>query len=262
MNWRFAAAKAQGTSHLRDDLPCQDAYDCLIVPHGAANALLVTVSDGAGSASLGAAGAAHICATSSTLVSSGLDAAPAGEAWLRAHVEQVRASVLEEAARLERPPREFAATLLVAVLGPDWSAFAQVGDGAMVTSEPGTGEWSWLFWPQRGEYANTTSFLTDSNALDNLEVAFLKHGQQELAVFTDGLQHLVLDYAAQSVHSPFFERMIQPVRSSDADGEDVELCRGLEMYLRSDTVTQRADDDLTLVLASRLRAEDVCAPAS
>lgn len=260
MTWRFAAAKAQGTSHVRDDLPCQDAYACLTVPHGEATALVVAVSDGAGSAPEGAAGAAHICATLSALLAKGFKQAPVGEAWLREHVEQVRASLLDEALSLDLPPRQFAATLLFAVLGPDWSAFAQVGDGAIVTSEPGTGEWSWLFWPQRGEYANTTTFLTDASAMDNLEVAFLEHGQQELAVFTDGLQHLVLDYKAQTVHSPFFERMIQPVRSSAVDGEDVELSRGLATYLRSETVTSRADDDLTLVLASRLTAED-CAAA-
>lgn len=259
MTWRYAAAKAQGISHIRDELPCQDAYACLTVPHGEATALIVAVSDGAGTAPEGAAGAAHICTTLAGLVATGLEQAPAGEAWLRDHVEQVRASLLREALGLDLPPRHFAATLLLAVLGPDWSAFAQVGDGAIVTSEPGTGEWSWLFWPQRGEYANTTTFLTDSSAMDNLEVAFLEHGQQELAVFTDGLQHLVLDYAAQAVHSPFFERIIQPVRLSEADGEDVELSSGLARYLSSDTVTGRADDDLTLVLATKLPAEDCAA---
>lgn len=256
MTWRFAAAKAQGTSHVRDDLPCQDAYACLTVPHGEEAALVVAVSDGAGSASEGGAGAAYICATLSDLVSKGFDHAPVGETWLRDHIAHVRASLLEEAVRLGVAPRHLAATLLFAVLGPDWSAFAQVGDGAIVTSEPGTGEWSWLFWPQRGEYANTTTFLTDADAMDSLEVAFLRQGQPELAVFTDGLQHLVLDYAAQTVHSPFFEQMIQPVRSSGADGEDVELSCRLANYLRSGTVTSRADDDITLVLASRLLAAD------
>lgn len=230
MTWRFAAAKAQGTSHIRDGLPCQDAYACLTVPHAEATALVVTVSDGAGSASEGGAGAAHICATLSGFVTNGFEQAPAGEAWLRHLIEQVRQSLFEEALHLELPARELAATLLFAVLAPDWSAFAQVGDGAIVTSEPGTGEWSWLFWPQRGEYANTTTFLSDAGAMENLEVAFMEHGQQELAVFTDGLQHLVLDYAAQTVHSPFFELMIQPVRSSTVVGEDVELSRGLARY--------------------------------
>lgn len=260
MTWRFAAAKAQGTSHIREGLPCQDAYACLKVASGEGTALVVVVSDGAGSASEGGAGAAHICTTLSGYLTNGFEQTPAGEPWLRALIEQVRISLLEEALRLELPPRELAATLLFAVLSPDWSAFAQVGDGAIVTSEPGTGEWSWLFWPQRGEYANTTTFLSDATAMENLEVAFMEHGQQELAVFTDGLQHLVLDYASQTVHSPFFERIIQPVRSSAVNGEDIDLSRGLVRYLRSDTVTSRADDDLTLVLASRLPAED-CAAA-
>ncbi len=73
----------------------------------------------------------------------------------------------------------------------------------------------------------------------------------DLALFTDGLQHLVLDYAAHSVHSPFFEAMIEPVLRSTASGHDVALSHGLELYLTSSTVTARADDDLTLIMASR-----------
>ena len=35
--------------------------------------------------------------------------------------------------------------MLCAILAEDWSAFAQVGDGAIVTPEVGTKTWSWLF---------------------------------------------------------------------------------------------------------------------
>src|SRR5947207_12025637 len=42
-------------------------------------------------------------------------------------------------------------------------------DGVIVVSQDG-GEWGWVFWPQRGEYANTTRFLTDEDAVARLEV--------------------------------------------------------------------------------------------
>jgi Protein phosphatase 2C len=174
------------------------------------------------------------------------------ESWMKDVVLQTRQSLLAEAELLDVEPHDLAATMLCAILAEDWSAFAQVGDGAIVTPEVGTQSWSWLFWPQRGEYANSTVFLTDRIAVDRLEVGVLSTPQQEVALFTDGLQHLVLHYEEQTVHSSFFERMMSPIRSSGQDGEDLKLCSDLERYLGSPVVRSRSDDDLTLVLATKI----------
>jgi hypothetical protein len=252
--WRYAAAARAGTSHTREGLPCQDRYRCEVVDSTHGEVLLAVVSDGAGSASEGAQGANYVCQELSTQVRRrlpdvGQTAAPD---WLMECVAAVRDGLVLEANRLAVPVRQLASTLLCAVIAPQWSAFAQVGDGAIVTSEPGTGEWSWLFWPQRGEYANSTWFVTDPTVMERLEVEMIPHGQEEVAMFTDGLQHLVLHYGDQTVHSPFFERMMSPVRRSTAAGEDKELSTGLETYLGTPAVVSRADDDLTLVMASRV----------
>ncbi|MEO7194016.1 MAG: PP2C family serine/threonine-protein phosphatase [Pseudonocardiaceae bacterium] len=240
---------------MREDLPCQDAHRCEVVATPRGQVLIAVVSDGAGSASESARGAAYACNELLAQVErklSHLTPLPTTADWLKDSVASAREGLLAEADRLGLPPRELAATLLCAVLAEQWSAFAQVGDGAIVTPEVGTDSWAWLFWPQRGEYANTTSFLTDSTAMRMLQVDMLPHAQHEVAMFTDGLQHLLLHYEQQTVHSPFFERMLSPIRLSAADGEDRELSSGLAKYLGSPPVTSRADDDLTLVMASRL----------
>jgi len=253
--WRFAAATVAGASHVREGLPCQDAHRCEVVATPQGQVLIAVVSDGAGSASEGARGAAYVCNELVAQVQEQLPhltGAPTTTDWLRDSVARARNGLLAEADSLGLPPRELAATLLCAVLAEQWSVFAQVGDGAIVTSETGTDSWAWLFWPQRGEYANTPSFLTDPTAMQMLEVETLPHAQYEVAMFTDGLQHLLLHYEQQTVHSPFFERMLRPIRMSTSEGKDRELSAELAKYLRSTTVTSRADDDLTLVMASRL----------
>jgi hypothetical protein len=255
MTWRFAAAAIAGTSHVHEGLPCQDAYRCKVVATPQGQILIAVVSDGAGSASEGARGAAYVCNELLEQVQGKLPhlaSPPTTADWLQDSVVSVREGLLAEADCLGLPPRELAATLLCAVLAEQWSAFAQVGDGAIVTPEVGTDSWAWLFWPQRGEYANTTSFVTDPTAMQMLQVDTLPHAQHEVAMFTDGLQHLLLHYEQQTVHSPFFERMLRPIRLSTADGEDRELSAELAKYLSSTIVTSRADDDLTLVMASRL----------
>jgi Protein phosphatase 2C len=253
-DWRFTAASVVGVSHVRDGLPCQDAHRCEVAIGPGGPVLVAVVSDGAGSASEGGRGAAYICEQLCEQVQLRLaEFSPATAIdVLWDSVASTRDGLLAKAERLGLSARQLAATLLCAVLAEDCSAFAQIGDGAIVTPETGTDMWSWLFWPQRGEYANTTSFVTDPTAMESLQVDAIPHAQFEVALFTDGIQHLVLNYEKQTVHSPFFERMMGPVRRSTASGDDPTLSAQLETYLGSPTVTSRADDDLTLVMASRV----------
>jgi hypothetical protein len=250
MSWRYAAAKRAGTSHERSATPCQDAFECEIVPHQNGTALLVVVSDGAGSAAYGGEGASHVCTSMIAQVRSSLPPEQPPVDWLEECALRTRESLLAEAEQRDVKPRDMSATLLCAILTDSWSAFAQVGDGAIVTPEAGTKDWAWLFWPQRGEYANTTIFLTEPAAPERLEVGVLSHPQMEVALFTDGLQNLVLRYDDQAVHSPFFERMMNPLRVAVGEGVDEHLCLELERYLGSEPVSSRTDDDLTLVMAT------------
>jgi hypothetical protein len=107
-----------------------------------------------------------------------------------------------------------------------------------------------MFWPERGEYANTTRFLTDGDAPDHIRVAALPGTPTDIAIMTDGLQSLALDYASESVHEPFFRGMFQPLQGSSGSGELPALSASLGQFLSSDRVRSRADDDVSLILAT------------
>ena len=77
---------------------------------------------------------------------------------------------------------------------------AQIGDGAIVVDD---GELRPATWPAQGEYANSTHFLTDGDALDNVQCAVLGPVRR-IALFSDGLQALALHYASRAAHEPFF----------------------------------------------------------
>jgi hypothetical protein len=217
--------------------------------------LVLAVADGAGSAQAGAIG-------SRVAVGAIIEQA---QAWLADHdsvadldravmtewLSGAREQIAEQAAEANGDMRDYASTLLVAIIGPDAAVFAQLGDGAMVvrTSE---NEWSWIFWPQHGDYVNTTYFLTDDEALDRLDFAAVAHHIDEIALFTDGLERLLLDHKTRATHDPFFSRMFPPLRAVATEGLSEELSHHLAHYLTSSAVTSRTDDDVTLVLASRL----------
>ena len=67
-----------------------------------------------------------------------------------------------EASRRERlDPRAFSCTLLVALVDEGTAVFFQIGDGAIVYQAE-DGSYVPALWPQSGEYANCTWFLTDA----------------------------------------------------------------------------------------------------
>lgn len=253
--WRYAHASVAGTAHLRIGTACQDA--CVVRAFDTVDgpALVLAVSDGAGTARFGEVG-------SSTAVACVLECA---KAWFadRRGVSEITASVVHDwvsgireqiaeiAGSAEQSMRDYAATLMLAILGETHSAFAQLGDGAMVvlTDER---DWSWIFWPMHGEYANTTFFVTEDNALADLQFECRERAVHEIAGFTDGLEALVLDYKERTVFQPFFDRMLRPLRASSTEGEDHTLSRQLASYLGSPAISSRSDDDLSLVLATRV----------
>jgi hypothetical protein len=166
--------------------------------------------------------------------------------WL----EVVRSALGAEAETHAIDLRQLAATLLIAVVGDDRSIFVQIGDGALVTScstsEADVAEA--VFWPQNGEYANTTYFVTDRDVGELALFEAREKPYDGVAAFTDGVQALALDYHARAPHRPFFEAFFKKLRESS---EPDDLCVPFRQFLNSKQVNERTDDDKTLVIAVR-----------
>src|SRR6185437_980610 len=92
--------------------------------------------------------------------------------------------------------RQYACTLLVAIVSANQAVFWQVGDGAMCFRLDGEESFHYAFWPEKGDYANVTFFVTEPNAEEHLEFDITKGEIVELAVFSDGLERLALDFVA------------------------------------------------------------------
>lgn len=248
--WKIVAASTAGTSHLRVGTPCQDysLFTRTGVPGG--EAVVLTCSDGAGSATRAEIGARLACHEVLTSASAMLvDGRPvstvtpdvAGE-WY----ERARRRLSLEACITGVDLREYACTLLLAVADDRSAVFVQLGDGAIVFGH-GAG-YETACWPQSGEYANTTNFLTARDFREHLTVRTVAPGPDEVALLTDGLQPLALHYATHRVHAPFFDPMFDAL-SGEPDPD--RLKPPLAGFLTSRPVTDRTDDDTTLVLATR-----------
>jgi hypothetical protein len=208
--------------------------------------VIAACSDGAGSAELSHLGSRRaVDRFLKEAVRSLGDVAPEREA-IEAWVDAARATVLEEASAQGVQPRQLACTLLGAVAGDAWTAYVQIGDGVIVFD--GETGYELAFWPANGEYANTTRFLTDEDYRAHLRIEIVPWQVDEIALLTDGLQMLALDFAQARVHGPFFAPLFRTVRS----GPDEETLRAsLLEFMDSRRVNDRTDDDKTLLLATR-----------
>jgi len=259
-SWRTAYASVAGTSHHKTGLPCQDAGGCLVVTAvDGSEVLVAAVSDGAGTASRSERGAtlavnrflhdfADIVSQDPHLTQ--IDQAYAGK-WLTSVRDAITEIALAEGGQV----RDYACTFLGAVIGQLGAAYLQIGDGAIVVAGEERGEYSWIFWPQHGEYANTTNFLTQEDATAVLQ---FDSGPpiSEIAIFSDGIERLILDLSARAVHSPSL-RPIFDWLSGTEPNDARQPCQALISYLGSDHVNNRTDDDKTLVMATRVTRADI-----
>lgn len=143
------------------------------------------------------------------------------------------------------PEQDFATTLSVVIAWPEGVAAAQIGDGAVVVGENPEAVVA-LITPARGEYLNETVFLTSEGALEFLPVSVWHGSVAHLAVLSDGLQMLALQMPGGIPHPPFFAPLFRYLTTV---GDVRQASTDLAAFLGSPRIAERADDDLTLLLA-------------
>ena len=250
-SWRITGASVAGTAHAKVKRKCEDTHRCLALPGGT---VIVAAADGAGSASRGGDGArlAIDAAIHSLNDALSRSAETANEDGVRNTLADALASARSE---LEREAdrhalllREYSTTLILLFAGPALVTAAQIGDGGSVI-RGSDGAVTALTQPGSEGYVNETTFLTSDDALSSVQFGAYNGSAAGFAVFTDGLQMLALQMPEGTPHQPFFTPLFEfAARVADESQAQKELID----FLRSPRITQRTDDDLTLVLGSRI----------
>ena len=252
-NWKTIAASVPGTAHLRRDAACQDAFAFRIFDTNAGEILTIAVADGAGSAKFGKEGARAACdffvSGVAALLENGGNVLDLNEEFFSGFLKALTGTLTASGENADL--NDYACTFLAVAASATETVFAQIGDGAIVySSKPD--EFRLFAIPQQGEYANTTNFVTDESAAEKLQFQYFENRIEELAIFTDGLQRLAIDFQSKQPHQPFFRSMLAPLR---AKHPATNLEEKLSAFLNSPKINERTDDDKTLILASRFKNE-------
>ena len=242
--WSFIKASVEGTSHNSAGVPCQDACDAFRLKDGDDSVLVAAIADGAGSAEhseLGARAAVDHLLKVACPEAVGADCLNEQlvRAWYQGTLEHLEGVAVREFI----PVKDLACTLLLAVVWKNGAVLAQIGDGAWVLEKDG--ELMAGTWPENGEFANVTVFLTSQGAFEHLQFKRIEGRMSAVAGFTDGIQSLALDFGARIPGVRFFNAMFSSLRSSS---DATELLAPLRNLLESEMICSRTDDDKTLVL--------------
>lgn len=247
MLWKWASASVVGTSHIHNGNRLQDAYAVLDLGDGR---IFAVVSDGAGSAEFGSYGAWLTCRFISVRV----------RAWLRENqklptdeeltdwIDELRKRIFTIASQRETTLRQFAATLAALMVTPDEAVTLHIGDSAVVGRK--AGGWQVLCWPENGEYASTTYFVTDE---PEPRLNIIRHPVEydAYALFSDGIGELALSYQEHAAYPRFLDPMLHPVEVASGARRLVDLSKTLASYLAGPSVCERTDDDKTLILIAK-----------
>ncbi|OUL30043.1 PP2C family serine/threonine-protein phosphatase [Nostoc sp. 106C] len=247
--WRVVAASVCGTSHLKTKQLCQDAHHWQLLSD---NVLVAAAADGAGSASQGKVGAmiAVETAIENISIKEVTRDALADDAIVRSLLTDAilaaKKAVEDEAAACDKQPQDLATTLILMVATPEVVAVSQIGDGLAVAKDS-MGNLLALTMPDSGEYINETTFLTSPGALETAQMRLWREDIVNVGVLTDGLQMLALNMVVGEPHKPFFFPLFDFV----ANTQDKTVAKEqLVKFLGSERITQRTDDDLTLIIAA------------
>jgi Protein phosphatase 2C len=249
-DWAWISASCKGTSHVRSGVSLQDAVTCFYASEQSTEFIAAIVSDGAGSAVKGGAGAALVCRNLRSTIKSHFaqhSNLPSDET-IASWIDQIRDLIFHVAEKWSLTPRDFAATLVLAISDGRNTVVVHIGDGCAVVKNGVSNEWIAPVWPEQGAYASTTFFITDE-VQQQLRIVRLNEPIMGLALFSDGLERLALDFAAKRAVPQFFEAFANPVKTSDISGKNQNLSQQLKKFLDSDRVNARTDDDKSFILA-------------
>lgn len=250
MPWHWIAATSRGSSHEVSGTRLQDAAVCFS-PSSRPDVFAVIVSDGAGSTEFGGEGASLICRTLGTEIRTHFrtTAALPSEENVLDWIDHTRDRINSVASRRGRTANDFAGTLVAAISNGAQTTVVHIGDGCVVVRDSQTKTWVAPTWPQSGEFAATTYFLTDNSA-PKVRFAIHESAVDVIAAFSDGIERLALDFKAIEPFGKFFDGMAAPLLKKESAGRDRDLSQKLKTFLASPQVLSRTDDDKSLIIAT------------
>jgi len=258
--WKTIVKCAVGVSHQQQNLPYQDYGNYFIFKE---RCLLGAVADGAGSAKYSDIGSKIAVNTAISFLKAYFDELiekkrlfpqiprqntpniNQAQNLYTDLLKEVLKAINEEAQRLNCSYQDLACTLIIFFALPNSITAMQIGDGFLAV-RPVDGDLQLLFTPDKGEYINETTFITSSNAFEEMQVKVLEKPCSFICASTDGLEKVAINFKDWQPFPPFFNPLEEYMKETVETHEDDQY---IIDFLNSERLNARTNDDKTLLLA-------------
>ena len=256
MSYKYYYSSVKGTSHEKTNTPKQDSLCVVNCDANNKNYFISAIADGAGTAKYSDISAKFICKYLSKKMLLWLknnELTEFNQEIFCSWIKQIQ-SILNRYIKIFKMTslRDFATTILFAVLSDNTNLFIQIGDGVITIGN--CTELNCVFKPQKGEYANTTHFATEEHFENNLMFKFINENVERIAMHTDGIEMISL-INLEKPSLPFFNPFFNALEDEKAGYND-DLSKELTEFLCSERVNKRTNDDKTLVIAMKANNHD------
>lgn len=250
MSLRAIGNAVIGPSHLARGAECEDALQILTSQDG--RWVAAVVCDGCGSARNAASGAehaAHFLAKALLSLADRLGSEGPGE-WVVDQAVTLVAALREDMRAAYGPDlREYAATIVAAMVSDRGGFMLHLGDGIASALTAKAGAKSELTVavqsePQHGEYANQTFYFTEPEWIRNIRITPVAASPALLLLATDGAQEVL--YRGNSLQADQVLEMLE----STLVGQRAPA-EALERFLASEDAARISSDDKGCIIIYR-----------
>ena len=238
MAWLAAVDFRQGTRHKAHQMPCHD-FGTVAKP--TRDSVVGSIAEGATRGRLSHIGAQVAAkAAAESLDEIARTGTLPDEADLRRILKRVRLVLTREAIERNCDLSDLATTLIAFAMTPDKITALQLGEGFLIAASPAR-----PYHSIGGNDAGAPRFVTDEDAEDAVAIAVDEGPVSFIAAGTNGLQTLSISAEDGRPHSPFLRPLNRYLSTAESDDE---IHMGIREFLRSDRLSERVDDDMTLML--------------
>ena len=247
LRYSACAASKPGSKHKFLEENNQDAYALRRLDDG----VVMAVSDGAGSRPHSRIGADLVSSMAAAFLT-GVEWAAEFGPQAAGFLAEARAALALRAEEKGLTARDLACTVLAAVATSRGFRALQIGDGFIVTRSEASAPYRLLFPIVKGEHANETVFVTQSNAAEYMQTCEDDLPPHFICLSSDGVERQAIKLRESEPHPPFFEYLSKVAANAAGGGY-------LEQFLAMPSLDEVTDDDRTLVCAIRADADESAA---
>lgn len=237
--WNTISACIQGTSHIKNNIPCQDYVKHKTIEGG----VILTLADGAGSAKRSSIGAQISCNTIIDCLSKDFDLYYNLDSYSFQYkiIHKIRTRLGVKAKLLESTKEDFASTLLFVCIHNGKFIAGHIGDGVIGVIKDSCA--TVLSKPENGEFANSTFFTTSRNYRAHLRLYKGEtKGYTNFFLMSDGAADCLYDKSGQT-----FSKAIYTLDSWMRNFQIDEVNKALEKNMNN-LFTKRTADDCSFVM--------------